>query len=172
MPFFVERFVLGLKIRLSFRYHFSIEAKSLSLEHSFEKSSKSLGAISGELGGCRINSKYSLWGFAIVAIDLWFSALSWWKSTSFSFIWGRFLAISSFKHTNNTICYWWFFLFQGNWWTKYLAHPKIRRSKPCLVIFASLVSLDGFHLLLSTQLTADLTLEWRGGSMFRPLWYI
>ena len=33
---FVERFVFGLKIRLSFRYHFFIGAKSLSQEHSFE----------------------------------------------------------------------------------------------------------------------------------------
>ena len=47
------------------------------------------------------------------------------------------------------ICYWWFFLSQGNRWTKYLAHPKIRRPKPCLLMFASLVALDGFHLLLS-----------------------
>ena len=37
---------------------------------------------------------------------------------------------------------------------------------------ASLVNLDGFHLLLSTQLTADLTLEWSGGSMFHPLSHI
>ena len=36
----------------------------------------------------------------------------------------------------------------------------------------SLVTLDGFHLLLSTQLTADLTSEWSGGSMFHPLSYI
>ena len=49
---------------------------------------------------------------------------------------------------------------------KYLAHPKIRRPKP------SLVALDGFHLLLSTQVTADLTLEWSGGSMFHLLSHI
>ena len=66
------------------------------------------------------------------------------------------------------ICYWLFFLFQGNL-SKYLAHPKIRRSKPSLLMF---VSLDGFHLLLSTQLTADLTSEWSGRSMFHPLSYI
>ena len=70
------------------------------------------------------------------------------------------------------ICYWWFFFSQGNWWIKYLAHPKIRRPKSCLLMFASLVSLDGFYLLLSTQLTADLTLEWSGGSMFHPLSHI
>ena len=64
------------------------------------------------------------------------------------------------------ICYWWFFLSQGNRWTKYLAYPKIWRPKPSLLMFASLVTLDGFHLLLSTQLTADLTPEWSGGSMF------
>ena len=32
--------------------------------------------------------------------------------------------------------------------------------------------MDGFHLLLSTQLTADLTLKWSGGSMFHPLSHI
>ena len=70
------------------------------------------------------------------------------------------------------IHYWWFFLSQGNRWAKYLANPKIQRSKPCLLIFASLVALDSFHLLLSTQLTANLTPEWSGGSMFHPLSHI
>ena len=55
---------------------------------------------------------------------------------------------------------------------KYLVHPKIWRPKACLLMFASLVTLDGFHLLLSTQLTADLTPEWRGESMFNPLSHI
>ena len=36
----------------------------------------------------------------------------------------------------------------------------------------SLVSLDGFHLLLSIYLTANLTPEWSDGSMFHPLSYI
>ena len=53
--------------------------------------------------------------------------------------------------------YWWFFLYQGNRLTKYLVHTKIWRPKPCLLMFAPLDALDGFHLLLSTQLTADLT---------------
>ena len=66
----------------------------------------------------------------------------------------------------------WFFLSQGNQWTKCLAHPKIRRPKPCLLMFASLVALDSFYLLLSTQLIADLTPKWSGGSMFYPLSYI
>ena len=70
------------------------------------------------------------------------------------------------------IRYWWFFLFQGNQWAKYLAHPKIWRPKPCLLMFASLVALDGFRLLLSTQLTANLTPEWSSGSMFHPLSHI
>ena len=70
------------------------------------------------------------------------------------------------------ICYWWFFFSQGNWWTKYFVHPKVWRPKPCLLMFASLVALNGFHLLLSTQLTADLTLEWSGGSIFHPLSHI
>ena len=34
------------------------------------------------------------------------------------------------------ICYWWFFLSQGNQWTKYLVHSKILRPKPCLLMFA------------------------------------
>ena len=61
---------------------------------------------------------------------------------------------------------------QGNWWTKHLVHPKIWRPKPCQLMFASLVTLDGFHLLLSTQLTADLTPESSGRSMFHPLSHI
>ena len=70
------------------------------------------------------------------------------------------------------IRYWWFSLTQGNRWTKYIVHPKIRKQKLCLQMLASLVALDGFHLLLSTQLTADLTLKRRGGSMFHPLSHI
>ena len=49
------------------------------------------------------------------------------------------------------IRYWWFFFSQGNRWTKYLVYPKIRNRKPFLLKFASLVALDGFHLLLSWQ---------------------
>ena len=111
--------------------------------------------------------------FAIVAIDLWHVALSWWKS-SFFFFCGRFWQFlpSNASIMLYNICYWWFFLSQGNQWTKYLAHSKIRKPKACLLMFASLVTLDGFHLLLSTQLTADLTLEWSGGSMFHPLLHI
>ena len=54
----------------------------------------------------------------------------------------------------------------------YFVHPKILRPKPCLLMFTSLVALDSFHLLLSTHLIADLTLEWSGGSMFPPLSHI
>ena len=35
-----------------------------------------------------------------------------------------------------------FFLPQGSRWTKYVAHPKIRRPKPCLLMFASLVTVS------------------------------
>ena len=70
------------------------------------------------------------------------------------------------------ICSWWFFLSQGNQWSKYLAHPKIQRPKPCLLMFASLVTMDSFHLLLSTQLTASLSPDWSGGFMFHPLSHI
>ena len=41
-----------------------------------------------------------------------------------------------------------------------------------MLMFASLVALNGFHLLLFTQQTADLTLEWNGESMFLPLLHI
>ena len=51
-------------------------------------------------------------------------------------------------------------------------NPKIRRPKPCQLMFASLVTLDGFHLLLSTQLTADLTPEQSIESMFHLLSHI
>ena len=44
--------------------------------------------------------------------------------------------------------------------------------KPCLLMFASLVALDGFQLLLFSQMTADLILEQSGGSMFHPLPHI
>ena len=64
------------------------------------------------------------------------------------------------------IHYLWFFLSQSNQLTKYLAHPKIQRQKPNLLMFDTL---DDFHLLLSTQLTADLTPEWSSGSIFHPL---
>ena len=70
------------------------------------------------------------------------------------------------------ISYWWFLFYQGNRWTKYLAHLKIRKPKPCLLMFACLVALDGFHLVLSIQLTADLILVWTAGSMFHPLSHI
>ena len=52
------------------------------------------------------------------------------------------------------------------------AHPKIWTPKPCLLMFVSLLTLDDFHLLLSIQLTADLTSEWSGGSLFHPLSHI
>ena len=78
-------------------------------------------------------------------INLWHGALSWWKSTFSSL----FVPIFWWFLPSNTpimlynIPYWWSFLSQGNQWTKYLAHLKIRRPKPCLLMFASLVALDG-----------------------------
>ena len=45
-------------------------------------------------------------------------------------------------------------------------------SKACLLMFASLVALDCFHLLLSTQLTTDLTSEWSGEFIFHLLSHI
>ena len=104
-------------------------------------------------------------------IDLWHGALSGWNSAFFLFICGHFSAISSFKCTNNAI---WYLLLmvipfsrQNN-----LVLPKMQRPRPCLLLFVSLVALDAFHLLLSTQLTANLTPEWNGRSMFHPLSHI
>ena len=45
------------------------------------------------------------------------------------------------------------------------------RPKPCLLMLL-FFTLDGFRLLLSTQLTVDLTPEGRCGSMFHPLLHI
>ena len=92
-------------------------------------------------------------------------------SSSFVAIFRRFLPSNAPIMLYNN-CYWWLLLSQGNRWTKYLAHPKIWRLKPCLLMFASLVTLDSFYLLMSTQLTVDLTLEWSGRSMFHPLSHI
>ena len=93
-------------------------------------------------------------------------------STSFVavFFWQFLPSNTPITLYNNHYC--WFFRSQGNRWTKYLAHPKIQRPKPCLHMFASLVILDGFHLLLSAQLTVHLTPEWNGRSTFHPLSHI
>ena len=99
------------------------------------------------------------------------SALSWWKSifsSSFVAVFWRFLP-SNAPIMLHDIHYWWFFLSHGKWWTKYLANPKIRRPKHCLLMFVSLVALDGFHLMLSTKPTAFLNLDWSNRSMFHPL---
>ena len=47
-----------------------------------------------------------------------------------------------------------------------------QNTEPKTLLFVSLVTLDGFHLLLSIQLTANLTLERSSGSMFHPLSHI
>ena len=60
------------------------------------------------------------------------------------------------------ICYWWFFLSQGNWWTKYLAHPKTLSADVCVF--------DHFERL--SPAAADLTLELSSRSMFHPLSHI
>ena len=86
-------------------------------------------------------------------------------SSSFVAVFWHFLPSNALITLYN-IRFWWFFLSKGNRWTKYLAHPKIHRPKPCLLVFASLVALDGFHLLLFTQLTANLTPEWSSGTCF------
>ena len=80
-------------------------------------------------------------------------------SSSFGVVSSEFLS-PNVPITPYNIRYWGLFLSQGNRWIKYRAHPKIRRPKPYQLTFAFLVTLIGFHPLLSTQLTADLTLEY------------
>ena len=89
-------------------------------------------------------------------------------SSSFVAVLGQFLPSNAPRMLYN-ISYGWFFLSQGNQCTKYIVHPKIRSPKPCLLMFVSLVTLDSSHLLLSTQLTANLLPEWSGGSIFHSL---
>ena len=91
--------------------------------------------------------------------------------SSFVAVFWRFL-LSKTPILLYRIRYWWFFLYQDNRWTKYRAHPKIPKLKPYLLMFASLITLYSFQRLLTTQLTADLTAEWSGGSRFHPLSHI
>ena len=74
--------------------------------------------------------------------DLWHGVLSGWKSTFFFFICGCFwwFLPSNAPIMQYNIRYCWFFFSQGNQWRKYLAHPKIRRTKHCLLMFVSLVA--------------------------------
>ena len=89
-------------------------------------------------------------------------------SYSFGVVFSQFLSTNA-PITPYNIRFWWFFLSQGNRWIKYRAHPKIWRPKPYQLKLAFLVALDGFHPLLSTQLTADLTLKCNNGSMFHSM---
>ena len=79
-------------------------------------------------------------------------------SFSLGVVFSQFLP-SNAPITLYNIHYWWFFLSQVNQWIKYRAHPKIQRPKSYQLTLAFLVALHGSHPLLSTELTADLTLE-------------
>ena len=153
-------------MRLSFRYYFFIGAFFCDLQTA---SGRWGPGLENRVGVEAIRS-----AIHVVLVSLWHGVLSWWKNTfSFSFVsvFVRFLS-SDTTITLYNIRYWWFSLPEGNRWTKYFAYLKIQRPKPCLLIFASLIALDGFHLLLSIQLTADLTLKWSGESIFHPLSHI
>ena len=80
------------------------------------------------------------------------------------FISGWFLAIYCFKCINNAIKYLLLMVlpFSGNWWTKYLAHPKTLSADVCVF--------DHFERL--SPAAADLTLELSSRSMFHPLSHI
>ena len=89
----------------------------------------------------------AIWS-AIIAINLWHSALSWWKSAFFSWfltIFLRFLPSNvSIKLFNSR--FWWLFLSQDNQWipcTSQNAEVKTLPTDVC--VFGHL---DGFHLLL------------------------
>ena len=77
------------------------------------------------------------------------------KSTFFSFICDRFLAISHFKYAN--IRCWWFSLSEDNRRTKYLVHPKILPADVC--VFGH----SGWHLAAavhSVDCQFDSGLKW------------
>ena len=65
------------------------------------------------------------------------------KSTFLSFVAGFLWFLpSNVQIMLFNICYWWFFLSQGNRWTKYLVHPKICTSKSRLPMFVSVPSAE------------------------------
>ena len=177
--FFIEPFVFGLKIRLSFRFRFLIGAKSLSLEHSFEVC-KQLVLTGGQIWRIEWMQKQFEVQFMLFChccdlfVTLCIFLVKEHFSTSFVavfFFFLRFLPSNAPIMLYN-IPYWCFSLSQNNRGTKYHAHPKMQKPKPCLLMFESLVALGDFHLLLSSQLTADSTPKWSSGSMFHPLLHI
>ena len=154
MLFFVKRFVFLLKIHVSFRYHFFIGLEFISLEHSFELS-KQMIIIADQIYRIDwVQKRFEMWFMkfchrhnrlltrCIFFVKEHFVLLHFWP----------FSAMSSFKHTKN--CY------------------VVRTPKTYMLLFATFVDLDGFPLLLSPQLTANVTLELCGGSTFHPLSHI
>ena len=136
-----------------------IRSKSLSLEHSFEVY-KQIVVVGGPNLENRVDVK-AIWSAIHVVLQLICdTVICLGERAHFS---SSFVVVFWWFLPSNTpimlyiIHYWWFFLSKGNQWTKYLVDPKIWRTKPFLLMFVSFVALDGFHLLLSTQLTANLS---------------
>ena len=92
IPFLLNDLSLASKYTSVSDISFFIGAKSLSLEHSLEfcKQPVVAGDHIWRIGWVGSNSKCNSCSFAIVAIDLWYGALSWWKNTFFFFICSRF----------------------------------------------------------------------------------
>ena len=165
MPLFVEQLVFGLKICLSFRYHFFIGAKSLSLVHSFEVCKQPVVTGSDLENKADVEAIQSAIHVVLPSLHLTCDPVHCLGKTA---LFSLFVAVFWWFLPSNTpimlynIHYWWFFLSEGNWWTKYLAYPKIQKPKSCLLMFASLVALDSFHLLLSTQANCqfDSRMKW------------
>ena len=110
-------------------------------------------------------------------IDSW----SWWKSTFFLFNCGRFFFVFFFGDFFLQIHQWCYIILAIDDFSflkiineqNTLHIPKYGgQNLACILMFVSLIALDSFHLLPSTQLTADLTPEWSDGSMFYPLSHI
>ena len=82
---FVDGSVFCLKIGFTFSNWFFIWADFLTVEPFFgsANSQESLMARSGLYGGWGSNSKFNSCNFAIVFIDLWHGALSWWDKKFF-----------------------------------------------------------------------------------------
>ena len=140
--FFVERFVFGLKIRRSF-FISLLHWSQISLPGAFfwclqtassrwgpdQENRMGAEAIQGAIHGVLPSLRSTCDTGHCLGERALFSSL---------FVaagWGFLPSNAPIMLYN--ISYGWFFLSQGNRWTKYLAHPKILRPKPCLLMFAS-----------------------------------
>ena len=127
---FVERFVFGLKIHFSFWYHF-IGVKTFSLEHSFEVCKQTISCREGPDLENRVGYESIRRAIQVVLPSLWSTCDMVYGlneraqfSCSFLAVLGRFLP-SNVPIILHNIHHWWFFIFKGNWWTKYTTTFKV-----------------------------------------------